>query len=62
MVCVGLTCGVSGCSVMGMNMNEAVEYIIEWDMGEYAGFGSEGEARAYQRAHDMRGSVVTPIY
>ena len=41
---------------------EAIEWVIEWDMGDYCGFESEADARAYQRAHNMRGSVVTPVY
>ena len=41
---------------------QVTEWVIEWDMGDYCGFESEAVARAYQRAHNMRGSVVTPVY
>lgn len=49
-----------------MNTNEAHEdnviteweWVIMWDAGDYAGFDSEGEAKAFQRAHRMAGSTV----
>lgn len=59
---MGLHMG-SGCAtVVPMSAQQQVtEWIIEWDMGEYAGFTSEADARAYQRAHRMTGSVVSQI-
>lgn len=36
-------------------------WTIEWDMGDYPGFTTQEDARAYQREHQMRGSSVTRV-
>mgnify|MGYP001562009744 CR=1 FL=1 len=35
-------------------------FTIQWDMGDYPGFATEAEARAFQRSNRMTGSTVVP--
>ncbi|AHJ86606.1 hypothetical protein Jolie2_56 [Mycobacterium phage Jolie2] len=42
------------------NPTSQTSFTIEWDMGDYPGFESYDEARDFQRAHKMTGSVIVP--
>lgn len=44
-----------------MENNGVTEYVITWDMGEYAGFESYGAARAYQLENRMVGSTIEAV-
>lgn len=35
-------------------------FTIQWDLGDYPGFATEAEARAFQRTNRMTGSSIVP--